>query len=253
MSEIPRIKLQQVDRLTSIFASLLPRGGAVLTLIDIQRLTDRVERDPIKALEGLSVAHLRTTLCQYVGKAMTGRVANLIARQLAARFNDVCIMPLPAFQEIAPGWAAFEVVDAKAMPWRETDYGHTYTLYTLTGRMAGMTFDKKFPDGWLRGLAYKLGYSRRNVYSDNGRDMIGFRFWARVAVSERDPKIPEIVDIVADAQVLKHNKAIVKKRVRLEKDLEDDPCPNAFEHPCSECTVTAAECGASYRRIIHGA
>jgi hypothetical protein len=119
--------------------------------------------------------------------------------------------------------------------------------------MAGVAFDKKFPDAWLRGLAYKLGYSRRNVYADNGRDMIGFRLWANVAVSERDPRVPEIVDVATDAQVLKHNKAIVKKRTRLEKDLDVDLCPNAFEHPCAECTVTAAECAASYHRTIHGA
>jgi hypothetical protein len=87
---------------------------------------------------------------------------------------------------------------------------------------------------------------------DNARDMIGFRFWANVTVSERDERVPELTDVATDAQVLKHNKAIVKRRVRLDKELDVDPCPDSLEHPCSECTATDRECPAAYLRTIHG-
>jgi hypothetical protein len=252
VTDLPRVKLARVDKLTGLFVSLLPRGGTLFTMQDVQRLVNRVDGGSIKALANLSATHVRTTLCQYVGRQMTSRLVNLIARQMAGRFDDLHIMPLPSFQEVRPGWAAFEVVDAKPVPWRETDYGHAFTLYALTGPMSGVTFDKKFPDSWLRGLAYRLGYSRRNIYEDNARDMIGFRFWANVALSDRDPRIPEITDVVADRQVLKHNKEIVKRRTRLEKELDVDLCPNAFEHPCSECPCSDAECPAAYARTIHG-
>jgi hypothetical protein len=250
MTPVPKINLGKTDRLTSLFVSLLPKGTTLL-YPDIDRVADRIDKNPIKVLEKLNRKHLLTTLSQYLGKVMTPRTANSIARQLAGRFAELHIMPLPVFQVVAPGWVALEIIAAKPVPWRETDYGHLFTLYALTGSMAGVTFDKKFPDSWLRGLAYKLGYSRRNTYSDNGADLIGLRFWGSIALSERDPRIPEIVDVATSSAVLKHNRLIVKRRTRLEKDLDEDPCPEASESPCAECPRTAQECAASHHRTIH--
>lgn len=251
--QLPRIKLAEVDKLASIFTGLLPREARELTVADVQGVVRSLSSHPKQALANLPERTVTATLLQYAGKAMTPRLVNTIARQMAGRFDALFVMPLQAFQVIVTGWTAFEIVAAAPTPWRETDDGHRYTLYALTGGMAGTTFDKKFPDSWIRGLAYRLGYSRRSVYSDNGSDLTGFRFWANVVVSDRDPRVPDLVDIVPDAQTLKHNKAIVKRRTRLDKDLDDDLCPFAYDHPCNECSASATECPAAYNRTIHGA
>lgn len=253
MSVLPRIKLADVDQLTVTFAGLFPREARELTVVDVQQVVRALASHNKRLLQDLPAKTVTATLLQYVGKVTTPRTVNIIARQMAARLDTLFHSPLQSFQMIVTGWAAFEIIEATAVPWRETDYGHKYTLYALTGGMAGTTFDKKFPDSWLRGLAYKLGYSRRSVYADDGRDLTGFRLWANVALSERDPRVPDITDVLADPQTLKHNKAIVKRRTRLDKDLDEDVCPFLLDHPCNECSKSTSECLAAYSRTIHGA
>lgn len=252
MKDLPRIRLAEVDKLTDLFTRLFPTEPRELTVEDVKGVVAALANHPQERLRQLPERTVTATLLQYVGKVMTSRTVNIIARQMAGRFDALFVMPLQSFQAIVAGWTAFEIIDAVPSPWRETDYGHKYTLYALTGGMAGTTFDKKFPDTWIRGLAYRLGYSRRTVYADDGRDLTGFRLWANVVVSERDPRVPDLSDVAADAQTLKHNKAIVRRRTRLDRESEVNLCDLEYDHPCNECQVSAHVCPAAYSRTIHG-
>lgn len=195
--------------------------------------------------------HILQTLLQYTGREMSARTINLVARQLAARRDALPHMPLMHLQYPVAEWAAFEILDAIPSLWRDRE-GHMLRLYTLTGKVAGLVYDKKLPDSWLRGLAYRIGYTRRFIYSDEPKDLVGLRLWADVAPSERDPKQPDFREMVVDAQLMKHNKDIIKKRMRFEREFEVDPCPYSLDNMCSECHKDASECNGSYTRRIDG-
>lgn len=249
MSDPPKIKLQNLDVAAHSLARLLPMGQ-VLT----NEMCLAIAETMLKCgrfYDDTAPRSVSDTLGQYIGKTLDSRVVSLISRQLAARKSELLIGPLPAISHVLPGWAAFEITQAKPVPWKDTDLGHMLTLFTLSGSMAGMTFSRKFPDRWLRGLAYNIGFSRKFVYPDEGKFFIGLRVWGSVTPSERDPRQPEFQEIVVTAKVKTGNKAILKCRMRFDLTCEEDPCPYEYQDDCADCKKTSTACPASFIRVTH--
>lgn len=246
---VPRIRLDKLHGRAVKVRRCFDGIGAI-TDEAVRTVTSRLYAS-VYGEDGPPRQHVQDTIAQYVGKNATLDVLRIIGYQMAAREQSLYAGPLPGFSIVCSETVAFEVLSSKPCLWQQNDSGHEFRMLALTGHIAGSAFSRKFPDRWLVGLAYKLGFSRRVQFDTDSTIFAGFRFWAAVKPSDRDNRQPEFCSIEVDNQIMKHNKILIKARMRFDFPPRGDenPCPRNFDHLCSECKELT--CFASYNRDKH--
>jgi hypothetical protein len=257
MRRYPAINLRKLDAACSEVA-------AFLRLAEGEPLSPELIR---RLLKGASYAadynippvNFEQTLAQYSGKVLNASWRKLLARQIAARRDELMVRPLLPFDRpTRPEWVPIEILSLEETVWNETKSGHQLTFFCLAGTPAGYTLKRKFPTRWLAWLAYQIGFSRRVMYQDDPQVFIGMRVWAHIAPSTDPSQTMDIVDWDVSSAMKKHNRIIAYRRMRFDLrpslTRDGDPgsgaCPYDLDCYCRECTHTSASCEASYNRTV---
>lgn len=255
LPKLPRNQLQAVDSLHLELLDLFQKFvGQELTAELCKRLAYNLQ-----FLLGPSSERdlIFQTLMQYERRMLTARQADILARQLAARKRELEDGVLQLFEELVrEEWVAMEVYRVEKCAWRETQAGVLLSLYCLNGHPAGHILQKKFPEPWMAWLAYQVGYSRRLPYDYEVKCFTGLRFWGYLVASKWNPRELDFRDWSVDTKTKKYNQQILRRRLRLDLDLEsvrEDTlgqysCPFDKYIYCSDCRCTVHECSASYIR-----
>lgn len=197
--------------------------------------------------EACTAGNMAQTVLQYVGEKPTVELLRLLAAQFAARHNELLIGPLDRFgTAVITEWILLKVLRVQQAVWRETSPGAELLFECVTGKPAGYLFKKKLPDGWLSYLAYKIGFSRRLIYPDDARYLVGLQFWGLTVSAEKAESL-DFSDWDVDAKSRKYNQHIIKLRLRNEIN-QDIDCPFDYSDECISCTKTVSQCEAAFLR-----
>ena len=191
------------------------------------------------------------TLLQYLGEKLSTRTISLLVSQLAARHDELASGPIAKFSiaNVVQEWVSLEILGLQQAIWRETKPGIQLKLECLSGTPAGHIFDRKLPLTWLNYLAYQIGFSRRMTYPDDQPWLFqGLHFWGSMVKLEDKLEL-DFVDFAVSNGMKKHNKDILKLRLRYELD-GDIECPSGFDHECSSCQVSYKQCPAAPRHAL---
>jgi hypothetical protein len=231
--------LEQRDRLISLLRAR--QAGEIDAGVGLA-LSNEFRRDGEQVED-----HVIQTVAQYYGERLDDVMIRTLATQLAARSSELLEGPLAKFGLLAVSneWIPMEVLSVEPAIWRDDAPGALLRLECLYGRPAGHVFPRKFPEGWLRYLAYQIGYSRRVEYPDDSRLFVGLRFWGHMIAAQTEDKM-DFSDWATDAQTIKHNKQIIKLRHRFDRD--DVDCPYELDCECVDCPKTQRACIAAFRR-----
>jgi hypothetical protein len=257
MAEYPSLKLAKLDTACyELFAVFRRLKGTRLDEGQIDKLTGLIAYELRKY--HIPPQNVKHTLQQYIGKALTPQWCQLLSRQLTARASELAIRPLLPFDRpLQSEWVPVEIVKTTATMWNDTKPGQLLTFFCLAGSPAGYSLKRKFPTRWLAWLAYQVGFSRRAMYQDEPHTFIGLRVWAHITPSSNEHQTMDILDWKVSPEMLKHNKLIVRRRLRFDVEpgytRSGDPspanCPFDFDHFCHECPKFPSDCEASYRRL----
>ena len=252
--KLPRVNLDKLDASHSDFVKMFWRfSGEKLTSELCKRIAWNVEG----ALE-VSANLCYQTLMQYEGKVLDSKWCALLARQLVARQDELDVGVLQLFDRpIRDEWVALEIYKLTACQWRDHGQGMLIDLYCLTGHPAGHTLKKKFPEGWLSFLAYRIGYSRTVRYEHDPQELVGLRFWGYLLAARRDPNDLDFEDWKIDVKLKRDNQSILRLRHRfdvapekLSGEIESAKysCPIDSDNYCSQCECSVDSCRAAYNR-----
>lgn len=202
--------------------------------------------------------HVEDTVVQYAGTKLTVQVCDVIARQLAARLDDLSVSPLLRSTKIAgAGWHLLEIYELKTQE-KFGKAGVATKLYVLSGQLAGQYLTPWLHENLLSYLAYQaLGFTRRTNYDYEPQLLVGLRCWVYLREKEEQT---EIVEWAKDAMTDKHNRQILRLRMRFDVDLDSVSeklaqqysCPSEFDHYCADCHELVAACPASPFRAHRG-
>ena len=241
---LPRIKVDRVVALAGEF------GRSFLRRYTTQPVTE--EGAQHLALQFVELADrpfayrgVHQTLRQLVGHPVTLPQAARLGWQIAGRLDDLEAGPVPLFESpVANEWVALEIQGVGAARWPDGRPAVDLTLFPLTGTPAGFQFVRRVPEGWLRFLAYQIGYSRRVEYPDEPRYLVGLRFWAWTVSGEEGLDMSKWA---MDPAIAKANRLILRLRHRFDTTYETE-CPRDLDIDCWDCTSSLNECPAAYRR-----
>jgi hypothetical protein len=204
------------------------------------------------------VMSIAQSLSAYLDRTLDEALVRTLSRQLVGRWEELLTGPLvPYGDALISEWVPLEVLGVEAGVWKSGLPASTLALQALYGRPAGHIFQKKVPDSWLRGFAYSIGYSRRIVYPDEPKQLLGLKFWSYMQPSPDSPDGIQLLSWGMDPRLKTENLTIIRRRNRVDLDLDEldkegEPrkwaCPGNYEHDCRSCTRTSTYCNASYLR-----
>jgi len=245
-SKLPRLRLGTIDKTHDRAVESMGRfSGRYLT----REICKPLAMSFSLLLNSEETPDIYGTLVQYEGMMLTPEWIDLVSRQLVARKEELGGGPLRLFERpIRDEWVPLEVYSIKPCVWRDNDPGQMLQFYCLAGHPAGHHLQKKLPERFLSYMAYKIGFSRRIQFDHDPLQMIGLRFWGYLLADTEESSDLSFENWDVSNDVLKHNRTIIKLRNRFELDTEDDTCPFALDHYCSECPRSVNECPAAIHR-----
>ena len=139
MAAIRAAELDALDVLTAdILRHLRPLIGQAFTEDTVAEITPRLMGH--FSAEDIDEKHVRSTLMQYLRTTVTKPWARMLARQMAARQEELVSGPLMVFDRVVvPEWIPVEIVGVDAAVWREDAPGTKLGVLALMGRAAGHT------------------------------------------------------------------------------------------------------------------
>lgn len=209
----------------------------------------------VDAFDRVDQRKLLQSLMQYEGKRLTRRWVDVLARQLAARLNELRVSVIQLYDQPSRAeWLPLEIYTMRRVPWKADQAGQELQLYCLAGHPAGHLLPRKVPERWLSWLAYQIGFTRRLQYNEP-TDLVGFRFWS-YGVPAGDPPEFDLQSWATDSKMRQWNQSIIRLRRRLDIEAERIPdgkegeytCPFGYDTYCHECQKNALDCRASFHR-----
>lgn len=203
--------------------------------------------------EAYLVDNIFQTLLQYVGEPLDDQWTDILARQLAARKEELKGGVLQLYEcPLREEWVPLEVYSLIPSVWRETRDAQILNLYCLAGHPAGHRLQKKLPESWLAYLAYQIGFSSRFRYEYEPTEFIGLRFWGFMKRPARGREELDFEQYKASGQLEEHNRLIIARRQRFNFQPDALPrncsCPFDLDCYCSDCRHPVEVCVASYDR-----
>jgi hypothetical protein len=255
---LPRGKLTKVTDLAQELQRELRRYiGSVMTSELAKALSVRaatVLGDQNLVDQESVTSSLAKTFEQYNGQEFSPYLNKILSWQISARLDELHRGMLVQYtRPLRQEWIAVEIVDVQPSVWRGEKRGCLMTFFVLSGHPAGHTVTRNFPESWLRGFAYQIGFSRRIQYDEEPKHFIGLRIWGYLQPDETSPEISFERWEISPA-FRKHNLSVIKLRTRLDYEHRDNnsetgrvECPYGFTHYCWDCPKRSTECPASCR------
>ena len=172
----------------------------------------------------------------------------LLALQLASRVDELMRGPIAPFTKPTHDqWVPLEVTKVAYSDSRDHRVNAILSMRALSCQPAGYTLSRDFSPGYLRFLAYQIGFSRKLEYDEDIRHFIGLQFWLHLQRGAEDEPRLQFNAWQVSPWMLKHNRTIIKLRTRFVVD--DSPeCPHEHQHECWDCQECVSSCPASIKR-----
>lgn len=229
-----RVPFTKIDRRARTVRSFVRMSsGETLTAAGARKAAQALAGSVLK---GVSKNHLFDTLLQYEGYTLDARTLDRIAGQVAGRHEELRKGPITPYENpVVSDWVAARVVRMEDTVWRDDEAGQLMHMLVEYGHPAGNVLVRKVPESYLRYLAYQVGFSRRVLYDEDPRHFVGLRFWMYMDVDPEQLSY-RITTYRLNSAMAKHNRWVVRARMRFMIDLPEDPCPIEREFPCWDCT-----------------
>jgi hypothetical protein len=244
---LPKLRLPEIVHRRQWVGEILGKGlsqGEEVTAAVVRYLA--VELNTASNDE-LSFEAVFETLIQYRGQRFDTGFVELLAAQIAGRYDEIrqgalALYSRPERKE----WVALEIQQLVPCVWRDNRPGQQITLYALNGHPAGHTLVQRVPESWLSFLAYRIGFTKRYRYPEEPWMLTGLRLWGYIVPADDASLVFEQWQICKPMK--EWNSLALRRRLRYcrpREAPEADQCPFDFEIECNECQKRRTECPAA--------